>query len=274
MLNQKLDELQVLIAVHRGSPGGNIIENTIPAFKAAIQQGGDIIELDVIQSTDGLFYIFHDGMEDKLFHEHDNIKTMDSARIQNLEYVNSNYQRVNYKADRLEDVLACFEGQTVMINIDRAWDYWTELLPVLDQFQVARQILLKGPVIKEQLAFLNDYGTKYMFMPIVHSVEDIELTLSYPNLNVVGIELIADTKSHPLFQDDVIQRLHSLDLFVWVNAITLDDNVVLYARLDDDVSVIQNPDLGWGKLFEKKIDIIQTDWPAILAAYRSRKLGI
>ncbi|MBT2765275.1 hypothetical protein [Paenibacillus sp. ISL-20] len=33
LLNQKLEEKGVLIAVHRGSPGAHIIENTIPAIK-------------------------------------------------------------------------------------------------------------------------------------------------------------------------------------------------------------------------------------------------
>lgn len=48
----------------------------------------------------------------------------------------------------------------------------------------------------------------------------------------------------------------------------------LYAKLDDDVSILQDPALGWGKLFEKKIDIIQTDWPAILYQYRQKILGV
>ena len=62
----------------------------------------------------------------------------------------------------------------------------------------------------------------------------------------------------------------------WVNAITLGDvrTKPLYAKLDDDVSILQDPALGWGKLFEKKIDIIQTDWPAILYQYRQKILGV
>ena len=43
----------------------------------------------------------------------------------------------------------------------------------------------------------------------------------------------------------------------------------LFGDLTDDVSVIQDPALGWGRLMEKKIDIIQTDWPAILYQYRA-----
>ena len=113
-----------------------------------------------------------------------------------------------------------------------------------------------------------------MFMPIVYSLEEIETLLSYKDLNLVGMELIADSESHPLFQDEVIERYTRLNLFVWANGITLDDKTVLFARLDDDQSVVQNPDAGWGKLIEKKIDVIQTDWPSLLASYRNNKLGL
>ena len=73
-----------------------------------------------------------------------------------------------------------------------------------------------------------------------------------------------------MFNDDVLDRLKSKGLFLWVNAITLDKEIVLYGKLDDNISVIEGPENGWGKLFEKKIDIIQTDWPSLLKEYRDK----
>ncbi|MEK8132605.1 glycerophosphodiester phosphodiesterase family protein [Paenibacillus filicis] len=273
LLNKKLDEHGVLLAVHRGTSLGNIIENTIPALKAALQLGGDMLEIDVFQSTDGTLYLFHDGAEKRLLQESDNIKTMNSEKIESLTYFNRDYVQTLSKVERLEDVLAYFKGD-VLINIDRAWDIWPSLLNMLDRYDMANQIILKGPAVKEQLEFLDQYETKYMFMPIAYSLADIETVLAYPNLNVVGVELIADSANHPLFQDELIARLHQLNLFVWANAITLNDHTVLFGRLDDDTSVKQDPDQGWGKLFDKNIDVIQTDWPALMAAFRERKIGL
>ena len=115
-----------------------------------------------------------------------------------------------------------------------------------------------------------------MFMPICYSFEDVEAALSYPDLNVVGCEIIAFDAQTDLFSDACIQKIHDKNLYAWVNAITLGDvrTKPLYAKLDDDVSILQDPALGWGKLFEKKIDIIQTDWPAILYQYRQKILGV
>ena len=106
--------------------------------------------------------------------------------------------------------------------------------------------------------------------------EDVEAALSYPDLNVVGCEIIAFDAQTDLFSDACIQKIHDKNLYAWVNAITLGDvrTKPLYAKLDDDVSILQDPALGWGKLFEKKIDIIQTDWPAILYQYRQKILGV
>lgn len=271
LLNQKLKEKGILIAVHRGSPGGNIIENTIPAYKAAIQQNGDILEIDVIKSTDGAFFTFHDGQEKRLLNENDNIKTMSSTKIEGLTYLNAIGHKTSYKVERLEDVLEVFKGD-VLINIDRAWDVWPELLPKLDQHDMVNQIILKGPVVKEQLEILNSYKTKYMFMPIIHSLNEIDIVLGYQNINLIGMELIADSEQHPLFQDEVISLIKNNNLFVWANAINLDDDIILFANFDDNTSIIHNPDLGWGRLFDKKVDIIQTDWPAILTDYRNHKI--
>lgn len=52
-----------LVAAHRGSAGGNIPCNSESAFKAALNQGADIIELDVSVSLDRKLFVFHPGKE-------------------------------------------------------------------------------------------------------------------------------------------------------------------------------------------------------------------
>ena len=93
---------------------------------------------------------------------------------------------------------------------------------------------------------------------------------------MVGCELIASDESAELYQDESVSLLHSRGLFAWANAIQLGnyERKPLFGPLDDDISLLRDPDLGWGELFRKGIDIIQTDWPAILYAYRRSKLGI
>ena len=51
---------KVEITAHRGD-NTQAPENTMPAFKAAVENGADWIELDVTQTKDGVLVIFHDA---------------------------------------------------------------------------------------------------------------------------------------------------------------------------------------------------------------------
>ena len=276
-LSQKLTQKKCLIAAHRGSWGGNITQNTVGAYKAALQMGADIVETDVTATTDGVLYSFHDGNEQRVFGVEKSIRQMDSKEVENYHPINTCNELTAARINRLTEVLD-FLSHGELLNIDRAWNIIPQLLEVLDHYPNAKyQVVIKAPLkAKAAYEYLNAHPVKYMFMPICYSFEDVEAALSYPDLNVVGCEIIAFDEQMELFSDESIQRIHDRNLFVWVNAITLGDVGVrpLYAKLDDDVSVLEDPSLGWGKLFEKKIDVMQTDWPALLYQYRRKILGV
>lgn len=276
-LSQKLAQKKCLIAAHRGSWGGNIAQNTVGAYKAALQMGADIVETDVNATTDGVLYSFHDGNEQRVFGVEKSIRQMDSKEVENYHPINTCNELTAARINRLTEVLD-FLSHGELLNIDRAWNIIPQLLEVLDRYPNAKyQVVIKAPLkAKAAYEYLNAHPVKYMFMPICYSFEDVEAALSYPDLNVVGCEIIAFDEQMELFSDESIQRIHDRNLFVWVNAVTLGDVGVrpLYAKLDDDVSVLEDPSLGWGKLFEKKIDVMQTDWPALLYQYRRKILGV
>ena len=268
LLNEKLGLEPFLIAVHRGSSMGNIIENTLPAFYAAMRSGADILEIDVVRSSDGKFYLFHDGNERRLLGQEKNIREMESAFIESLNYRNNIGQVVNYKVEKLENVLTSLKGTGMLLNLDRSWDDWDTLLPFLDQFDMADQIILKSPVDQSCLSILDQHPVKYPYMPIIKKLDEIDEVLSYQDINLTGMELIAKDKDSVFFQDDIIRGIKEKELFIWLNAIVLNHKDVLYAKYDDDQSIIKGPAYGWGKLVEKGCDIIQTDWPSLLDNYR------
>lgn len=263
-LEAKLALKRPLIAVHRGSPGGIFVENTIPAYVAALRQGGDIIEADVIISTDGVLYTFHDGNELRLCNETTNIKKLSSKEIDEL-----NYFDTEYKVERLDAVFSYFKGDT-LFNIDRASDYWPEVLELVDKHDMADQIILKSKVQKELLDYLEAHPTKYMYMPIVKTEEELAIVQKY-NINLVGIEFLAKTDDDLFAQPSFIRSIQQQGLFFWANAINFDDHTILYAGYDDRTSIMDDPDKGWGVLLDKGVDIIQTDWPLLLSNYIQQK---
>ena len=60
---QQAASQKVLLAAHRGIAGANIPCNSIPAFQGALNQGADLIELDISRSLDGVLYV------DKMYRE-------------------------------------------------------------------------------------------------------------------------------------------------------------------------------------------------------------
>ncbi|MCL2420861.1 MAG: glycerophosphodiester phosphodiesterase family protein [Defluviitaleaceae bacterium] len=263
LLNQAFAAKKVLIAAHRGTWGGNIAENTCLAYKIALDMGADMFECDVSKSTDGVLYAFHNREEERCFGIKEDLLTLPSEEIDKLIYRNSLYLNSGARIERLKEVAAHFKNGE-LYNIDRAWDYLPEVLAVLDKFPHAiKQALIKSPVKAEVLNFLQNCPQKYMYMPIVYSMEDVQTVLSYTDINTVGMELIAKSPEAELFQDENIRYIKDKGLFIWANAITLGagERWVLFGGLDDDLALTEGADAAWGELVKKGVDIIQTDWP-------------
>lgn len=268
LLDKKIRDNGFLILAHRGVSQGNIIENTIASMHTCFALGADAVEMDVVMSTDGDFFVFHDGCEPYLFaNETRNIRTLSTAQIEAKTYVNNIGMPTTEKVATLKDFLNALPSDK-LLNMDRSWFYWESLLPYLDTFDVAERLLLKSPAKDSYLQTLSYHGKQYPFFAICRNAADIERALSYRDrINLVGIELI-DHGEHALFENrDFLQGLKSQGLYLLVNALNLGDGELLWCY-DDDTSVLQSPELGWGKIIEQGIDIIDTDWTPLLANYR------
>lgn len=267
ILNRKLEDQPFLIVTHKGCPGGNIVENTMSSKIVAFKSGSDIVELDVSKSTDGKFYIFHDGEEKRLLKHDCNLNNTDSVEIEKLKCFNRLGHPVKAKVLQVKDLLESIKGDE-LINIDRSWWHWDSFLDYLDNFNKEKNIILKSPVTKEYLDMLEKHPVKYMYFPIPCKPQDFELCFQYKNINFVGIEVHAEKEKDFMYQDDFLKSLRDSGLFIYVNAIVLSDSRLLYAGLDDDVSILDSPSKGWGKIVNKYGNVIQTDWPGLLNEYR------
>lgn len=269
-LNEAFARKKALIAIHRGAWGGNIIENTIMSYTLSLQMGADMFECDISKSTDGIPYAFHDGGERRMLGIEPNIQTLSSAEIDELIYRNSIGQPSGYHVERFDRVAAHFKNGE-LYNVDRSWYALPETTAVISQYPWAiHQALIKTPAVDEALAFFNECPQKYMYMPIVYSMADVERVLSYPDINTVGMELIANTPDSELFSDEAIAYVKSRGLFTWANAITLSgsERHILFGGLDDDKALFGGMDASWGEILRKGLDIVQTDWPMQLKTFR------
>ena len=275
ILNKELEKKKVLIAVHRGVWGGNIIQNTLAAFKACRQMGADLFECDLSESTDGILYMFHDGNEEQILGTKKSILEMSSQEIDAAMCRNSCGQPSGKYLERFETLLQNL-SHGELFNVDRSWESLDTLHEIMKKYpHVISQAIIKTPAEDKYLDFFQNCANKYMYMPIVRSMEDAEKVLTYTDINLVGMEAIISSEDNGLFKDENIQWIRSQNLFFWANVLTLGNKPEhrLYAGYDDDMALLKDPDLSWGKLIDKGINVLQTDWPCQLFQYRQQKLS-
>lgn len=266
-LGDLLAERKTLIAVHRGVGCADIVENTADAMRAAWRSGGDIAELDVVRSADGVYYALHDELEPRLLERSANLGALTAAAIDALEYRNATRQPAG-PVNRLADLLAAVRGEG-WLNIDRSWRYWDgDFLPLLARFGMTEQIILKAPAADAAaLDRLERSGLPFLFMPIVATRAQWRAVRTR-KLAFAGVEILFDREDHELLAPDFIASLREAGLFVWVNAICMGRaSFNLTAHHDDRGAVLDNPDAHWGWLIDHGATVIQTDFPALLHAY-------
>lgn len=268
-----LKKKEVLVASHRGACGGNVCQNNRLSYLTALLSGADMIEMDVIQSKDGVFYAYHNGTEQINLHVDKDIREMTSEEIDAQQYYNWLGEASGVKVGRLEELLDEFE-EKCLINIDRSWFYWKNIIEALSKRKNRASILLKSAPEAELLQILQDAETDLMYMPIVKSVEDWERVKQY-DINVAAVEVIFDSLEHPLVAPEMFVEWKRLGVIPWVNTISLGaaPKYNLSGHLDDNNAIADGFDENWGELIQMGFQILQTDWPGLLAGYVKQRRG-
>lgn len=268
---QELEEKKILVAAHRGTYGGNVIENTYLSSIIALASDADIVEIDVVRSVDGVLYAFHDGEEERRFGITTNLRNLSSKEIESMEYLNIIGEKSGEYIWKLFDLLKALKGKG-LINLDRAWDYLDEVFKIIKELQMEDQIIIKTHPTEEAFKYFKNSETKLMYMPIARKKEDI-LKFIHSEINMVAAEVLFSNKNDEIIEDDFLKSLTDKNIKIWVNAITLGgyEKHNLSAFQDDNSSLL-NDGVGWSWLIDKKVDIIQTDWPYFLKVYINKKI--
>lgn len=259
-----------LVCAHRGSSAGNIPCNTLAAFNAALMQGADMIELDVAVSADRKYYVFHPGMEQAYLKIQSYISDMTSEEVGRLRFYNPDDTKTQFGVVTLAEAFDFLRGKCY-INVDKFWTDIPGISRIIRECGVEKQVVVKTGTNMQELDQVRQYASDFMFMPIVRGSDDVTDKLVSDGVNCIGAEVLFETLDEPCCSPEYIARMHEKGRILFVNAEVYDFNAVISAGLTDDVSVAQSPDLGWGKLVDMGIDIIQTDWSGLLKNYlRSR----
>lgn len=118
----QLAKKQIIICAHRGIWGGNIPCNTAIAYDIALQQGADMVEIDITSSADGELFVFHPGQEKRQLNlENVDIRKLPANEIKNLRYSNLDGSKTSEPIYLFDDILEHLKGRCY-INVDKFAD--------------------------------------------------------------------------------------------------------------------------------------------------------
>lgn len=258
-LLRNVKEKKVLLVAHRGTCGGNIPCNSMQAFKAAILAGADVVELDVERSADGELFIQHPGMERVHLRMHDSIKNFPAAVVEQFRLSNWDHAVTQYYIPRLEEALKLLRGKCI-INIDKFWENPKEIADLVHKLGMQDQVIIKTSYNPEYLEAVEKYASDIPFMVLNREGIETHEDLMRRNIRYVGAEVLFDKEDSLVCSESFLERMHKDGKIVWVNSIVYDYRAVLAAGHNDDVSVSENPEQGWGWLADRGFDLIQTDF--------------
>lgn len=258
------------LAAHRGICGANIPCNTLASYKIALDQGADVVELDVSKTKDGHFLAFHPGMEPVFMKSERRLSDMTLEEAKSFRLVNQDSVPTSYPIPSLAEALA-FLKDKVYINVDKFWIDVEGITREIRKAGVEKQVIVKTNTDEKSLAAVKQYAPDFMFMPMVKAKDTVTEKLLADGVNVIGTEILFSKEEDEVISDEYIAKMHEKGLLIWANSIVYNETAVISAHHTDDISLTDDPDKGWGWLINKNVDFIQTDWLLALKTYLDRR---
>ncbi|WP_168199714.1 glycerophosphodiester phosphodiesterase family protein [Citricoccus sp. SGAir0253] len=251
-------DAEPLIAAHRAQ-WHEYPENSLPAIEEAIQDGAEIIELDVELTADGVPVLMHDTTVDRTTKATGAVGDYTLAEIKDLRLLDhmgrdDNAVETQYQIPTLAEAMELVKGRA-MVNIDKGWPEREEVAAVLEQTGTADHALIKGaPSVDAAVEFMTEYPD----IEYIHLVNDDnwQSVGDFPaEHQPIAYEVVFNTdddaQADPAFLEDLGRKGR-----IWVN--TMWDS--LAAGNTDEASIRSVEDLGWQNLVENySASILQTD---------------
>ena len=258
----------VLVVAHRGG-WRNTVENSFESLQNAIDMGVDVVELDVRRTADSVLILMHAVTSDRTTNGKGKASELSFDSIRNCILKANDSTITTLRVPTLEEIFVRSRGK-IMLNIDKGYKMFDEIMSLAAKTGVTRQIIMKGNEDADHVqATAGPYIDSVIYMPIV-------------NLDEAGAEAAIadfDTKLHPaayelLFKSDTsriptrVRDFLSGRSLIWYNTMW---NGMSGARYDDQA--LDDATRVYGYLIDSlNARLIQTDRPALLLEYL-RKCG-
>ena len=264
----------VVVIAHR-SDWRHYPENSLAAMEGAIAMGVDMVEIDVQRTADGVLVCCHDSSVDRTTTGKGKIKELSSEYISTLK-LKGEQGVTEYGVPTLAEALDLCKDR-VLINIDKGYNYYDQILQMLVERDMVGQVLIKSSknaaVVAAKFA---PHSSNMLYMPVINYNEKswdkhAEIFESYisSDLDVVAYEICWDgtlTGERKIFK-----RVIDSGARLWVN--TLWDSLCggKGRSFKDDNALNDNQERIYGGLLKRGVTMIQSDRPQLLLDYLNSK---
>lgn len=257
----------VMIVSHRGRFSSSVMENTSLAFCLALQEGADMVEMDLDRTKDGVLVGHHDRTLERLFHDSNRVEDYFLDELRAKPFYNYVGEDGEEKIETFEEMLKVMKGRTCLV-LDKCWRFWDEAYEQLDRENMMDQAVFKF-YIEDREAY--DWALSHKsctFVPMVKEERYLELAADLKKYAFVpAVEILPEKETDPIYQKETILWCRERKMKVWCNSLSLGRRLVYGAGNDDLKSLRSGGEYGWGRLVQQGITIIQTDWPYELRQY-------
>lgn len=231
---RRIPKRPVQISLHRGA-NRYAPENTLPAFAKAIRLGMDYVEFDVRTTSDGKYYLLHDGTLDGKTDGHGPIATTPSSVIASLSAgVKFGRQFAQLGLPTLEEFLTATEGK-VGLYFDAKAISPEALAEAVERHHMSeRTVVYQSPKFLAQLKRIN---------PRIRALPPLGDAKYLPEL-AATLKPYAVDADWNILSKDMIAQCHAAGVKVFSDALGEHERIKDYLQAID-----------WG------IDVIQTDHP-------------
>ena len=247
---------KLLVAAHRGQ-WREAPENSLTAIDLAIQDGAEIVEIDVRLTSDGVPVLMHDTTVDRTTDGKGRVDEMTLAEIKQLHLReglgSKKAASTNHTVPTLEEAMAVAKNRA-MVNLDKGWDYREQILPVLEATRTVDHGIFKGSPTVDAAEEFMARDSRIQYMHIVNDATAAE-AFAFEGRQPVAVEVVFDSVSDAQAQPAYLEKLARQGR-VWVNSMWNS----LAAGNTDEAALRQDPALGWDNLVANYgATMIQTD---------------
>lgn len=255
---------KIMVIAHRAD-WREAPENSVMAVKKAIEKGVNMVEIDLALTKDSVLVLMHDNTIDRTTTGKGKPSDYTLEEIKKFYLKDGLGVPTQMRIPTLDEILDTTQGK-IFINLDKAFDYFDLVYPVLKKRNLFDEVLFKGTATYEE--FNRKYRAiknEIHYMPIVRLAnhEGWAKINDYMNhYKVYGFELTLGSDESHMINFKEIQKSGAR---VWVNSLWPQQS----AGHHDDL-VLENPD-AYEWFVKNNIKSIQTDRPKELIDFLKRK---